>query len=166
MLGSKSRTKSGENWAEEVIAAALKSAAVSNDSSPDGTESTETDDDDEGIVSDESLPSHDDCIQSNNNLRPSRETKSKMASKTSSKFNPKSKSTMYLNEDSFHTNQGNIVRFLRSLVLNKNGSHVLGKKSRVFGRDLKLHLTETKQESKDAPFFLLKILIFAQLSFS
>ena len=64
----------------------------------------------------------------------------------------KSKSTMYLNEESFHSNQGNIVRFLRSLVLSKNNSHGLGQgklgKSRVFGRDLKLHLTETRQESK------------------
>ena len=59
---------------------------------------------------------------------------------------------MYLNEESFHSNQGNIVRFLRSLVLSKNNSHGLGQgklgKSRVFGRDLKLHLTETRQESK------------------
>ena len=64
----------------------------------------------------------------------------------------KSKSTMYLNEESFHSNQGNIVRFLRSLVLSKNNSHGLSQgklgKSRVFGRDLKLHLTETRQESK------------------
>ena len=65
----------------------------------------------------------------------------------------KSKSTMYLNEESFQSNQGNIVRFLRSLVLSKNTSSPgLGQgkmgKSRVFGKDLKLHLTETRQESK------------------
>ena len=69
----------------------------------------------------------------------------------------KSKSTMYLNEESFHSNQGNIVRFLRSLVLSKNNSHGLSQgklgKSRVFGRDLKLHLTETRQESKFKTFW-------------
>ena len=71
---------------------------------------------------------------------------------TSTPTTIKSKSTMYLNEDSFHSNQGNIVRFLRSLVLSKNSSNGFGHgkigKSRVFGRDLKLHLTETRQESK------------------
>ena len=66
----------------------------------------------------------------------------------------KSKSTMYLNEDHFPTNQGNIVRFLRSLVLSKtaNNNGIFhqgsGKSGRVFGRDLKLHLAETRQESK------------------
>ena len=65
----------------------------------------------------------------------------------------KSKSTMYLNEDHYPTNQGNIVRFLRSLVLSKNSGYPphlnkSGKSSRVFGRDLKQHLIETRQESK------------------
>ena len=62
----------------------------------------------------------------------------------------KSKSTMYLNEDHLrptsNPHQGNIVRFLRSLVVSKSSGK--NQKSRVFGRDLKQHLTEIKQESK------------------
>ena len=54
---------------------------------------------------------------------------------------------MYLNEDQFPSHQGNIVRFLRSLVLSKN-SQSMQKKNKVFGRDLKLHLEDTKQDSK------------------
>jgi hypothetical protein len=49
-----------------------------------------------------------------------------------------------------HQTQGNIVRFLRSLVLSKSSpakpKNHKNKNNRVFGRDLKLHLTETKQE--------------------
>ena len=54
---------------------------------------------------------------------------------------------MYLNEDQFPSHQGNIVRFLRSLVLSKN-SQSMQKKNKVFGRDLRLHLEDTKQDSK------------------
>ena len=57
---------------------------------------------------------------------------------------------MYLNEDHLrptsNPHQGNIVRFLRSLVVSKSSGK--NQKSRVFGKDLKQHLTEIKQESK------------------
>ena len=57
---------------------------------------------------------------------------------------------MYLNEDHLRQtpnhHQGNIVRFLRSLVVSKSSAK--NHKSRVFGRDLKQHLAETKYESK------------------
>ena len=65
------------------------------------------------------------------------------------KQHPKSKSTMYLNEDHLRppsNHQGNIVRFLRSLVVSKSKIH--NHKSRVFGKDLKQHLAETRNESK------------------
>ena len=72
------------------------------------------------------------------------------------KQHPKSKSTMYLNEDHLRppsNHQGNIVRFLRSLVVSKSKIH--NHKSRVFGKDLKQHLAETRNESKNflGPFF-------------
>lgn len=55
---------------------------------------------------------------------------------------------MYLNEDPFQTPQGNILRFLRSLVLSKNQNTGGNGGARVFGKDLKQHLAETKQESE------------------
>ena len=70
----------------------------------------------------------------------------------------KSKSTMYLNEDHLrptsNPHQGNIVRFLRSLVVSKSSGK--NQKSRVFGKDLKQHLTEIKQESKLVIYLLFR----------
>ena len=63
---------------------------------------------------------------------------------------------MYLHEKAGEKsnagNNSNVVRFLRSLVLSSKagGGKMRGKKakSRVFGRDLKQHLAEVRQESK------------------
>ena len=65
---------------------------------------------------------------------------------------------MYLNEDHLrptsNPHQGNIVRFLRSLVVSKSSGK--NQKSRVFGKDLKQHLTEIKQESKLVIYLLFR----------
>ncbi len=157
-----------ESWAEEVIAAALEKTTISH---IDGA--SIDDNSDEGIASDESSPSSSSSSASNSSAK---EPAFQARSSVRRAQQLKSKSTMVLNEsylsavsepsgnrghsgfsgqnrkasadthNNNHHQTGNIVRFLRSLVLSKSSQ--AKKQNRVFGKDLRLHLQETKQEGK------------------